>query len=44
MKTALLLMAVGAAGFLAGVIWSALGRISKEADRDPADDQFEDIF
>lgn len=32
MKLALLLLAVASAGFLAGVIWAALGQISREAD------------
>ncbi len=42
MKTALLLLAAVSIGFLAGVIWAALGRISKDADREPAD-VFEDL-
>ena len=37
MKLALLLIAVASAGFLAGVIWAALGQINREADLPPRD-------
>lgn len=42
MKTAFIVLAAASIGFFAGVIWAALGRISKEADREPAD-VFEDL-
>lgn len=44
--TALLMLAAASAGFLAGVIWAALGRISKQADEAAdaeAHDHYEDV-